>query len=1024
MSLPRRLRLIVASVVALAMPFALPALASADPAFTPPASTSVAGRPDKVFAGHLDGDGDQDVLVVTRSATDGWSVIAHLGNGDGTFGPGDLVSGGDGYRTAAAGDFDADGDLDVVISASTGTDELLVVVTLGVDAGEVVVETSNTIAVPARVDHLAVADFRGDDGEDIAVSDAAAAVRIYDHDAPSLPDTANPGGDATPVPGPIAGFDHGRDGDMDVLAVATRFGVERVVYYLTDGAGWSGGESGAGGHVKLVTTGDFDADGRQDAAVVVSPQADFFLVSVAGTFLGSSTDDPAALVAGDFDGDRNDEYASLALTAVNRVFEAPVTPAGTFPNISGVLAADAADFDEDGRDDLLIAHEDRFETRLSRTNDYPGPALTGPPPFTNDSTPSVGVAAAGPGAERRCRLDGGSWLPCGAIGPLDDGLHTFDLQERAAGLTFWSQSSSVSFTVDTAAPDAPQLTLTPDALSRARRFEFTGETDATFECAIDGGAYAACTSPYEPALADGDRTVRVRTVDRAGNPSQPAEHSFTLDTTAPDAPQFTVTPDAVSRLRRFEFTGEADATFECLVDGNPFAACTSPFEPALADGDHTIMVRQTDAIDNVSAVAVHSFTLDTSAPDAPQLTLTPAAVSRAARFEFSGEAAARFECQVDGDPFAACTSPFEPALADGDHTVTVRQLDAADNVSAGAAHTFTLDTTAPVAPTLLAGPPASSTDRHARFEFAGEPGAAFECALDDGGFEPCTSAAEVTGLALGDHRFAIRQTDLAGNAGPAHETKFTVTAPPRADPPTAPPPSAGTPAQPAPPAARPAPRPRRATVVVPGHQVVAGRGLTVGCRLDRGRLKSCSVTAHARSGGRAVRVGAGSSGSDGVVRVKLTPQGRRFVNRLGGVAVRLRLRATAVDGTVVTGSLRLRLLPQRVLAVPADGLFASDEATLLPAGRRYVRGIARQLDGAARVSCVGHTDSRGTAAHNRRLGLARARAVCSLLGAGRVGAGLHASSRGETQPRAGNRTPRGRSLNRRVELIVRYREGG
>jgi hypothetical protein len=96
---------------------------------------------------------------------------------------------------------------------------------------------------------------------------------------------------------------------------------------------------------------------------------------------------------------------------------------------------------------------------------------------------------------------------------------------------------------------------------------------------------------------------------------------------------------------------------------------------------------------------------------------------------------------------------------------------------------------------------------------------------------------------------------------------------------------------------------------------------------DSPAAQGASVTAYVRSGGRVVRVGAGRSGGDGVVRVKLTRQGRRFVNRLGGVAVRLRLRATAVDGTVVTGSLRVRLLPPRA----AHGGAPTPEAAL----RRY-----------------------------------------------------------------------------------------
>lgn len=891
MPLPRRLRLIVASAGALAALAALPAAASADAAFGPPTSVSLAARPAKVFAGNIDGDGHQDLLVVTRDAGNGWSVIAYLGNGDGTFGPGTVVDGGGNYRTAAAGDFDGDGDLDFVISQLIGPGESLHIVPIEVVGGQVLIGTATDTLLPARVDDLTVANFRGDAGEDIAAIDASGTVSIYDYDLPGGGEFGDANGFST-APGPLVGYDAGQDGDIEILAPIGPGPLVGELRYELSGGTWTAVLGAQGTDMGNAIGGDFDGNGRQDA-VIVGPNGQ-------NVFIAASTFDSTvilpsfatALAAGDFNGDGDADVIALANTGNNTLLTMTPTATAEFAAIPGVVAAAAADFDEDGRADLVTAQsDDRFALRLSRTDDYAGPALTTPPALTNDPTPEVVSGAPTPDAERRCRVDGGAWSPCGlsphVLGPLGDGAHTFEMQEKLDGLTFWSLTSTVTFTVDATAPSQPQLTLAPAALSRERRFEFTGEASATFQCNLDSAGFAPCTSPYEPALSDGD------------------------------------------------------------------------------------------------------------------------------------------------------------------HTVQVQQVDLAGNVSATTDHTFTLDTTAPNAPTLLAGPPASGAERTARFEFAGEPGAAFACALDDGAFEPCTSAAEAADLAYGEHRFAIRQTDLAGNTGPVHETQFTVTEPPRADdpivaqpdpqpdpvtpppagnpaPPVAAPsaPAQPSPAQPGPPVTRPRPRPRKATVVVPKTQVVAGGELTVGCRLDQGRLKSCSVTAYVRSGGKRVRVGAGRAGGSGVARVKLTPQGRRLVNRLGGVTVQLRLRATAVDGTVLTDSLSVRLLPLRVISVPTDGLFATGEATVLPQGRRYVRGIAGHLDGVARVDCVGHTDSVGTDARNRRLGLARAQAVCQLLRAAGIRAALRVSSRGEAQPRASNRTARGRSLNRRVELTVSYRKAG
>ena len=60
-------------------------------------------------------------------------------------------------------------------------------------------------------------------------------------------------------------------------------------------------------------------------------------------------------------------------------------------------------------------------------------------------------------------------------------------------------------------------------------------------------------------------------------------------------------------------------------------------------------------------------------------------------------------------------------------------------------------------------------------------------------------------------------------------------------------------------------------------------------------------------------------------------------------------------------------------------------------------------------------------AANEELGLARAKAVCRYLHARGVKATYSTASRGETRPRASNRTANGRALNRRVELTVTRR---
>ncbi len=110
----------------------------------------------------------------------------------------------------------------------------------------------------------------------------------------------------------------------------------------------------------------------------------------------------------------------------------------------------------------------------------------------------------------------GAWsLP--APTPLTNGAHTVSaLAKDAAGNT--SPTTKVPFTVGASAPETT-LTGKPPALSPSSTatFTFTSDTSgATFECSLDGGAFAPCTSGQAfPGLSDGPHTFAVRAKDPA-----------------------------------------------------------------------------------------------------------------------------------------------------------------------------------------------------------------------------------------------------------------------------------------------------------------------------------------------------------------------------------------------------------------------------------------------------------------------------------------------------------------------------
>jgi outer membrane protein OmpA-like peptidoglycan-associated protein len=402
-------------------------------------------------------------------------------------------------------------------------------------------------------------------------------------------------------------------------------------------------------------------------------------------------------------------------------------------------------------------------------------------------------------------------------------------------------------------------------------------------------------------------------------------------------------------------------------------------------------------------------TLTVSNTGGQSMTVTPGALGSTDADQFAIESDGCANQTVAAGAACTVTVRFAPTTDGAKHAALAVGSPDADNGNAGAGLSGS-GQASPAAPAVTGGPQGTTTDTTARFEFSGEPGATFTCSLDGGPFAPCASPATYAGLAAGRHTFGVRQTDAAGHVGATSTQTFTVASGSQAGNDGHPPQSGPNP-----------PDATRLSVVVASTGTVSHAGVPVGCRLNAGRLKACTVLAYA--GGR--RVGHGTatftSGRRGTVVVKLTARGRRLVHRLHGVRLTYRETATTATGRRLTGRGSSRVLPLTVAAVPTDGLFASGLNRLNRSGRAYVRSLAGQLDDAKRVVCTGHTDSAGPASYNLRLGLERAETVCTTLRHYGAHARLLVRSQGERHPRAGNGTASGRALNRRVELAVTYR---
>lgn len=430
-------------------------------------------------------------------------------------------------------------------------------------------------------------------------------------------------------------------------------------------------------------------------------------------------------------------------------------------------------------------------------NSTPVPALSSPADgLRTTTTPTLGATYtdaepdAGNITIRLCSDSGCSSAlqNSGALAATNGSTQTWTPSSLADGTYYWqaqaadtvgtsSWTSSRSFVVDTVAP-VTAINSSPAASSNAASgtFAFSANEPVTgFQCKLDAGAFAACSSPapYGP-LADGSHTFSVKaSADLAGNSGTSTSYSWTIDTVPPDT-SLSSSPSALSNSSSpgFGFSAtQVGSTFECKLDAGAFAACSSPKTySGVADGAHTFQARAIDPAGNVDASPVFfSWTIDATAPDTSIGPSQPLSLTTAtgATFDFSSnEPGSTFTCSLDGAGFTSCSTPKSySALADGSHTFQVRATDTAANADLSpASYTWTIDTTPPVTSVGPTTPPANTSSTSATFDLgSSEGGSTFECRLDGASYSPCATPQAYAGLADGAHTFDVRATDPAGN---------------------------------------------------------------------------------------------------------------------------------------------------------------------------------------------------------------------------------------------------------------------
>lgn len=485
----------------------------------------------------------------------------------------------------------------------------------------------------------------------------------------------------------------------------------------------------------------------------------------------------------------NSNSASISISGEPLAsFECSIN-SGPFQNCSSALALSAL---ADGGHSVAVRQTDRAGNQSPATTaswivDTVAPAapqISGAPPAHTSSTTAVISISSEAGASLRCSVDGGSFSACTSpvvrTGIADGQRSLAVTQTDAAGNT--SPVASVTWRVDTVNPTAPTLSGAPIGSTplTGASIAITGEPFATFQCSFDSGQFQDCTSPVNlTGLANGERSVTVRQRDRAGNTGPPTTVSWTVDA-AVSPTVFTQTPAALSNQRNatIAFTGGANASFTCSLDGAPFSPCTSPVSlTGLGDGPRTFAVQQTSTFGSPSPVTTVNWTVDATAPAAPAFSLPPAALIsvRLVIARFSGEPESTFECRFDSGQWQPCAGPVVlNELTEGPHSFEARQTDPAGNLGAVARIDWTVDTVAPAAPTLSGAGPGTVRSTSATINLNGEPEAGFECRLNGGPWTGCSSPLPLTGLNQGNQTLESRQSDQAGNTSPISSLTWAV----------------------------------------------------------------------------------------------------------------------------------------------------------------------------------------------------------------------------------------------------------
>ena len=431
--------------------------------------------------------------------------------------------------------------------------------------------------------------------------------------------------------------------------------------------------------------------------------------------------------------------------------------------------------------------------------------------LTNNATILVNGLETIAGTSWQYQVDGtaGSWMiGTGASFTANSGAHTYFVRQFDIAGNSSVVSTAVTYTLDNTAPVAPTLRLAVDSGSSASDNLTNNPTilvngletiaGTSWQYQVDGTAGSWMTGTASSFTSNsGAHSYFVRQTDAAGNTStQSIAVSYTLDNTAPATPTLALASDTGSSasdgltnnatilVNDLETT--TGTSWQYQVDGTAGSWMTGTASSFTAtSGAHSYFVRQTDVAGNASTTSsAVTYTLDNTAPATPTLRLAVDSGSSASDSLTNNPTilvngletitGTSWQYQVDGTAGSWMTGTASSFTAtSGAHTYFVRQFDIAGNSSVvSTAVTYTLDNTAPVAPTLRL---ASDTGSSASDNLTNNPtilvngletitGTSWQYQVDGTAGSWMTGTASSFTATSGAHTYFVRQFDIAGNS--------------------------------------------------------------------------------------------------------------------------------------------------------------------------------------------------------------------------------------------------------------------